>query len=128
MRLNGTLGTAFVLSAALIVGGAGAASAAELAGVWQRSDGTSRIRMAPCGGAVCGSIIWLKKADSPARVGQRVFYDMKPDGAGWTGKAFNPEDGKTYTGKMSLSGDSLTTKGCALGGLICKSVSWRRSN
>lgn len=118
--------TRFTLAAAAVVALAAPAAAADIVGNWQRSDGTSRIRMAPCGDAVCGHITWLKSADSPAKVGQRVFTGMKPDGGGWSGSAFNPEDGKTYSGKASVSGGSMTTKGCALGGLICKSVSWSR--
>ncbi len=114
---------AAVFSAAL----AFPAAASDIVGNWQRSDGTSRIRMSPCGDAVCGHITWLRTPGaSPAKVGQRVFSNMKQDGAGWSGSAFNPEDGKTYTGKATVSGGSMTTKGCALGGLICKSVSWSR--
>lgn len=101
-------------------------AAADIVGNWQRTDGAARIRMAPCGDAVCGHITWLKKADSPAKVGQRVFSNMKLDGDAWVGSAFNPEDGKTYTGKASVSGGAMTTKGCALGGLICKTVTWSR--
>ncbi len=107
---------------------AGPASAQEILGNWQRSDGTSRIRMAACGAAVCGTVTWLKNPDSPSKVGQRVFYDMKPNGSGWSGQAFNPEDGKTYTGKVTISGARMTTQGCVLGGLICKSVEWSRMN
>jgi uncharacterized protein (DUF2147 family) len=29
---------------------------------------------------------------------------------------------------MSLAGGRLTTAGCALGGLICKTVTWGRMN
>jgi uncharacterized protein (DUF2147 family) len=62
-------------------------------------------------------------------VGQRVFYEMAPNGANkWSGKAFNPEDGRTYSGTMTLSGSSLTTAGCVLGGMICRSVNWSRVN
>lgn len=102
-------------------------AADDLVGNWQRSDGTSRIRMAPCGGGICGTVTWLKNPDSPGKVGQQVFFGMKPSGAGsWSGSAFNPEDGKTYSGSASVSGASLTTKGCALGGLVCKTVTWSR--
>lgn len=102
-------------------------AADDLVGNWQRSDGTSRIRMAPCSGGICGTVTWLKNPDSPGKVGQQVFFGMKPDGAGsWSGSAFNPEDGKTYSGKATVSGASLTTKGCALGGLVCKTASWSR--
>jgi uncharacterized protein (DUF2147 family) len=58
---------------------------------------------------------------------QKVFYDMTLSGDdAWVGKAFNPDDGKTYTGKMTLSGGKLTTAGCVFGGLICKSYVWTR--
>jgi uncharacterized protein (DUF2147 family) len=114
-------------SALIIGGGIGAASAADPAGTWLRDTGASRVRFAKCGEAWCGSIIWLKDANGPAKVGQRIFYDMKPAGENkWEGKAFNPEDGKTYSGKMTLSGANLTTAGCALGGFICRSVSWAK--
>jgi uncharacterized protein (DUF2147 family) len=46
----------------------------------------------------------------------------------WTGKAFNPEDGKTYSGKMVLIGAKLKTSGCAFGGLIRKNAAWVRAN
>lgn len=107
---------------------AGARAAGDIIGTWQRSDGASRIRMAPCGSGICGTVTWLRDpANSPGKVGQQVFSGMKPDGAAsWSGTAFNPEDGKTYSGTGTVSGPSLTTKGCALGGLICKSVSWTR--
>lgn len=106
----------------------GPALAAGIDGTWLRSNGESKIRMSPCGGGVCGVVIWLKNPKgSKSHVGQRVFYDMKPNGGGWEGSAFNPEDGRTYTGKATVSGNHMTTKGCVLGGLICKSVSWTRA-
>ena len=105
------------------------AQAADVFGVWLHEAGTSKVRIAKCGDALCGSIVWLKSDKSPAKMGQRIFYDMKPSGENaWQGSAFDPESEKTYSGKMTLSGDALKTSGCALGGLICRSVSWSRSN
>ena len=105
------------------------AFAADPSGTWLRDSGASKVRISKCGNGYCGSIVWLKDANGPAKIGQRVFYDMMPSGEGkWEGKAFNPEDGKTYSGKMTLSGASLTTAGCALGGLICKSVNWSKAD
>jgi uncharacterized protein (DUF2147 family) len=46
----------------------------------------------------------------------------------WSGKAFNPLENKTYMGKMTLSGSSLTTSGCIMGGMMCKDMNWTRSN
>lgn len=106
------------------------AFAQSAVGTWQRENGESRVRIAPCGDALCGVVVWLKNpAESKSKVGQRVFFDMKPNGANaWSGQAFNPEDGKTYSGKMSVSGSALTTAGCVAGGLICRSVSWSKIN
>lgn len=102
--------------------------AGDPSGTWLRESGASRVRISKCGSAYCGTIVWLKDSSGPAKVGQRVFYDMAESGDDrWDGKAFNPEDGKTYSGKMVLSGASLTTSGCALGGLVCKSVKWSRA-
>jgi uncharacterized protein (DUF2147 family) len=115
-------------SAALLAGSIVGAAAGDAKGEWLRDNGESKVRFAPCGGeALCGAITWLKDAGGPAKVGQQVFFAMKPHGDNvWTGSAFNPEDGKTYSGKMTLAGDRLTTAGCVFGGLICKSVSWTR--
>ena len=114
-----------LLSAAMAV----PALAEGATGTWLRETGAARIRISPCGGALCGTVIWLKDPNGPGKVGQQVLVDMKPSAANeWRGTAFNPEDGKTYSGTMSLNGAHLTTAGCALAGLICKTVNWQRVN
>lgn len=118
-----------ITAAGLLLAFAVPAAAQDVTGTWLRDTGASKVRFAKCGEAMCGTISWLKEANGPAKVGQRIFYDMKPASAGkWNGSAFNPEDGKTYSGTMSLSGDTLTTAGCVFGGMICRSVKWSRSN
>ncbi len=119
-----TLATSALLAISL------APAAADPTGSWLRENGESRVRMAKCGDAICGTITWLKDpANTKSKIGQRVFFDMKPSGANaWAGKAFNPEDGQTYAGKISLSGSSMTTAGCVAGGWICRSVSWSKVN
>lgn len=115
-----------ILLAGLIAGLAAPALAADVTkGEWLRDTGASHVRFVKCGDALCGVISWLRDANAPAKVGQKVFFDMKPAGENrWSGKAFNPEDGKTYDGKMTLSGKTLVTEGCAMMGLICKKSSW----
>jgi len=113
----------------VMLGFAGPALAQDVTGTWLRDTGASRVRFVKCGEAMCGTLSWLKDPTGPAKLGQRIFYDMKPNGPGkWSGSAFNPEDGKTYSGTMTLSGDTLTTSGCVLGGMICRSAKWSRSN
>jgi uncharacterized protein (DUF2147 family) len=98
----------------------------ELAGTWLRENGEVRIRFEPCGDAICGIIVWLKPdSGSRAKVGQRVFYDLRPDGKNsWNGKAAT--NGSVYVGKVSLAGASLSTSGCIISGILCKSANWRR--
>ena len=117
-----------IIGAGILIAAATAAFGGEVNGEWIRTDGKAKVRFAPCGGAVCGSLSWKKDPSAAGTIGQQVFFDMKPSGDNkWAGSAFNPEDGKTYSGKMTLSGDSLNTAGCVLGGLICKSVDWKRA-
>ena len=98
-----------------------------MTGTWLRQEGAARVKIGHCGPTVCGTLVWLKDPNGPGKVGQRVFYDMRPEDAdSWAGTAFNPEDGRTYSGKMVVSGRQLTTTGCTLGGLICKSYNWSK--
>jgi uncharacterized protein (DUF2147 family) len=100
----------------------------EVLGTWLRDNGALRVKFEPCADAICGNIVWLKPgSDSKAKVGQRLFFEMQPAGANsWTGKAANPDSGSIYSGKMSVKGSTLSTSGCIVGGLICKSANWRR--
>jgi uncharacterized protein (DUF2147 family) len=120
---------AILLSAAAMAAASASPAFADPSGLWLRDNGNSRVRIAKCGEAFCGTLVWVKDADGPAKPGQRIFYDMKPSGDNaWSGKAFNPEDGKTYSGKLTLAGSTMTTSGCVLGGMICRSVAWRKVN
>lgn len=124
------LPAALVLALVVACGlSAPAAHAQDADGVWMREDGASKVQFSPCGAALCGTIIWLKNPNSKAHIGQKVFFDMaRADQNSWTGEAFNPEDGKTYSGKMVVNGKKLRTSGCVFGGLICKSMTWARAN
>lgn len=117
------------------------AAAGDPTGVWMRSAGTSKIRIEPCGSVYCGTVVWEKnprkdiynpdpaKREQPV-TGRRVLLGMAASGTPdqWKGEVYNAEDGKTYTGYITLEGaDKLKLQGCVLGGLICKSDVWSRS-
>ena len=129
--------------------GAGSALAADPAGVWLTQGGDSRIRVADCGGALCGTIMWLKEPNDPDTgkpktdknnsdaskrsrplIGVQIVLGMKPAGTDkWSGQVYNAEDGKTYSGNLTFSGgNSLQLQGCALGGLVCKGQTWTKVN
>ena len=120
--------------------GMGAAEAGDPTGVWMRSSGSSKIRIDKCGSALCGTVVWERNPrkdvnnPDPARrddqvTGRRVLLGMKPAGDDkWKGEVYNAEDGKTYTGYVTMvAADELKLQGCVLGGLICKSDTWSRS-
>ena len=115
-----------ICAVVVLVAGPAFANAAD--GTWVRSDGMAKVHFAPCGGNTCGTIVWLRHPEGPGKVGEKVFFGMAQTAADtWTGTAHNPEDGNDYDGSMTVSGNRLTTKGCALGGAICKSQFWSRT-
>ena len=52
---------------------------------------------------------------------------MAPNGDGtYAGQVYRPSNGKTYVGKMQVSGNALRLQGCVAGGLLCASQNWAR--
>ncbi|MFK7751465.1 MAG: DUF2147 domain-containing protein [Sedimentitalea sp.] len=126
-----------VLSAVLGVTLAGTALADPVAGVWKTAPGDSggylHVKIAPCGSAICGTIQSAFE-DGGARstdyehLGKRLIWDMAADGGGAYsgGKIWAPDNNKTYSSKMKLSGRKLVVKGCVAGGLVCRGQDWKR--
>lgn len=117
------------------------ACADELAGTWLSQSGETRIRIAPCGGSYCGTIVWTRRGGTDEKnpdaakrsrslVGVQMMYGVKPVGGGaYAGSLYNYTDGKTYSGKMRPKGASaLELSGCVLGGMICRSQTWTRAD
>lgn len=103
------------------------ASAQSLLGTWTRDTGASKVTFAPCGAAICGTISWLKDTSGKAKVGQRVFSNLKETSPGkYSGTAIDPEDGKQYSGTITVNGNSMSGGGCVLGGMICRNVTYNR--
>jgi uncharacterized protein (DUF2147 family) len=103
---------------------------------WRNHHDTVHIRSHACGEGMCGTVIWAsEKAMADARrgghpnlVGMQLFSDFRRDAKGaWHGKVFVPDINKTFAGTLVRTDqDTLSGKGCALGGLICKSLVWYR--
>jgi uncharacterized protein (DUF2147 family) len=125
------------------------ARAADPTGVWLTADDDARVRIYRCGEAFCGTILSLKEPNDPdtgrpkldkfnkdagkrARpiIGIELITGLKPKGPDqWEGSLYNPEDGNTYAGILTTEGLlTLKLQGCVLGGLICKSETWKRTN
>ena len=118
------------------------------AGIWRLSSGKVTIRVNQCGGQnLCATIVGLaeplnkkgqpkmdKHNPNPALqtrrlIGLQVVSGMKPDGANsWRGSIYNADDGRTYSGTATISGNTLVIKACILGGLACKKRQFARVN
>lgn len=69
------------LLAALAIVAASAATASDVTGLWTRDDGSAKLRFSACGAAaVCGYLAWKKEPGGAAKIGQKLFSGMKPNG------------------------------------------------
>jgi uncharacterized protein (DUF2147 family) len=129
----------FCAAAALLLfafAGAGTASA-DPKGLWLAQDG-ARVRVGPCGAALCATIATPKLAVDPETgrpwkdknnpdpaqrgrplVGVAVLSGLLPDGPGkWSGRLYNVDNGNSYSGHLlELDGRTIRVEGCAIG--IC---------
>lgn len=121
-------------TAAALIALASPAFADPAEGVWQTQpdDGAfAYVTISTCGGAYCGVISRTFQDGGTEyqseNLGRQIVINMSPNGDGsYEGQVWRPSNNKTYVGKMSVSGDNLTLKGCVAGGLICASQSWVR--
>lgn len=125
---------------------AGAACATDSpVGTWRMANGKVTVRVAPCGGALCGRVVALKKArDDKGRprvdkenpnptlrqrpvIGLTILSNMTSSGASaWSGTIYNPDDGNTYSSYMELtSPTTMRVDGC-VAGVLCKTLKFVR--
>ena len=101
-------------------------------GVWltppDKKGQVAHIVARPCGGALCGTIERVFGPDGApirsAALGVRVFWDMRPEGDSYEGRAYVPAHKREYSAKMRLRGDELKVSGCL--GPVCQAQTWVR--
>ncbi|MCW5694086.1 MAG: DUF2147 domain-containing protein [Pseudolabrys sp.] len=104
-----------------------AAASDAIFGTWLRDDGNARVRVAPCGGAICATNLWIRDPQKQGeKVGDRLEFNIKPDGGGWRGNAYDPQRNLTFSTTLSAEGNAMTTKGCMVAGMICRTTTWQR--
>jgi uncharacterized protein (DUF2147 family) len=131
-----------------------AASADDILGVWYNQERDAKIEIFKCGEKYCGRVVWLKEPNYPAGskegtpdtpkldhknpdptlrskpvIGLRIVNDFVFAGDSmWKGgKVYDPKNGKTYSGKMTLvSPDQLNLRGFIGISLIGRTAIWTR--
>jgi uncharacterized protein (DUF2147 family) len=100
------------------------ANGADPSGVWLRDDGNARVRIAPCGGDICATNLWIRDSSGGEEVGDRLVLTLKPDGDDrLSGEAFDPKRNRRFTMTLTVRPDGLSTRGC-IAAVLCKTVNW----
>jgi len=104
-----------------------AADAATPFGQWARGDGNARVRVAKCGANICATNTWIKPGTPSEKKDDVLVMTIAPVSDGhYEGSAYDPQRKMTYKMSLDVDGKSMTTKGCVLGGLLCKGVNWTK--
>lgn len=110
-------------------------------GRWLTESGNLEVEIAPCGQALCGTVVKvianrsMSKPDAPmtpadnrSPLGMKILSDFVPSEDGeWRGHIFNRENGETYHCLMSLAApDQLKVRGYKGLPLFGKTQIWHR--
>lgn len=120
---------------------ASAAQSTAETGRWLTESGNLEVDIAPCGDALCGTVVKvianrsmsrpgqaMEAADARSPLGMRLLTDFRPTGDGdWQGRIHNREDGQTYDCKLELlAPDQLKVRAYKGIPLFGKTQVWRR--
>jgi len=118
--------TLTVAASALVFAGS-IAEAASPTGTWKRPSTGATYKVSKCGGGVKLRVI---KHPNSKWNGKTISSCAKKSGGNkWVGTITSTDDGKQYSGSMTLKGaNRLRLEGCAVLGLVCKGETMKRIN
>lgn len=126
----------FLVCLLLVAVPAGAYARDSIEGVWKNRPNTLVVRIAPCGQALCGTVIGaaedakesVRKAGSPRLIGTQVLAGLRRSSDGsYSGNVYNPNLNIHAAGTVTLvSPNVLLVRGCVLAGLVCRQQHWIR--
>ena len=129
MRLAGGL-AALAIVANAFASSALAAGSADPTGLWLTEDGSAVVRIAACGPALCGTIVWSQKpADAKGRplCGLAVLGEaVKTSGDSWgKGWIYSPKADEKFPVTLKLAGEGTLALHVAAG-LFGRDQTWTR--
>lgn len=142
--MKASLFAAAALSVAALAASAVAAPPpGDPTGLWQTPTNGGQVRIARCGQALCGTLVTsnairanpgvLDEHNSDRNLRTRTLRNL-PMLRGFTGgptewtggSVYNPADGRTYRGTITMQGDNtLRLRGCVVAPL-CRTQTWTR--
>ena len=129
-----------VMALVLACGSACAQSAEDAFGLWLNPENGSNIEFDKCGGeGLCAKLTKVTdgqltddKNPDPAKrvrpiIALVILENAKRAGANkWSGTLYNRENGKTYSGTVTVrTRDTVDLSGC-VAAVLCRSVTWTR--
>jgi len=110
---------AAVMAALLASGSMSALAAEPIEGIWKRPSTGTMVSYSGGGGKFCGTVL-------EGEYKGKSIGCMEGSGGTYKGTVIALDEGKTYAGKATVNGNSMSLKGCVAGGLICKGETWAR--
>jgi len=119
------------------------AQSADPTGLWQTPTNGGQVRIARCGPALCGTLVTSDNIRANANLldennANRALRTRRIQGvqmlSGFTGgpgewrggSVYNPADGRTYRGTITLTNaNTLNLRGCVIAPL-CRNQTWTR--
>ena len=106
----------------------------EIEGYWKNPIGSAIIAVVPCGGALCGKVVWASargqrevSKNTSKVVGTIVLTGLKFANGRWAGSLYIPDDDIHVAAKLQPVGrERLQITGCAVLGLFCRTQVWTR--
>jgi len=109
-------------------------------GRWRTDNGNLEVEIAPCGTALCGTVVKvlanrsmsgggeMVAADTRSPLGMTILKEVVSSGAGeWQGEIYNRENAKTYSCRLSFDGpDQLVVRPYVGLPLFGKTLVWAR--
>ena len=116
-----------MVAVALAPAFAGSARADDPFGTWLRPSTGTQVNFYNCGGKLCAKIVAVKDQSRKGEIGTVIMNGAaKSSDNEWRGDLLNTEDGKTYSGVVTLEGpNALNLKGC-VAAIFCKGETWQR--
>ena len=134
-----------LMALAMTASGPAAGEPVSAEGTWHNPKNSVAVRTGACpdargggtgSGTLCG---WIVRADAKARadarnggtpelIGTALLRDYRPSGRRkWSGQIYVPDMGRTFGSTITLvDANTIDVKGCLIGGLICRTQTWRR--
>ena len=108
-----------MIAAGLSVAASVALGADTIVGIWKTQTGEISL-IKHCGSTYC--IV----ANSGKYAGQKIG-SFQGTGGSYIGRITDPRNKATYSGKLTVDGDTLKLRGCATS-VLCKTQIWTRPN